>query len=53
MNVSKKILKESSMEINGGRKSTEISETSSIKLKAITITDRQRLRIPSYQYLLP
>lgn len=24
-----------------------------IKLKAVTIEDRQRLRIPSYQYLLP
>ena len=26
---------------------------SAIKLKAVTIEDRQRLRIPSYQYLLP
>lgn len=24
-----------------------------IKLKAVTTEDRQRLRIPSYQYLLP
>ncbi len=52
MNVSKKILKKSSVEVNGGRKSTEITKTS-IKLKAITTTDRQRLRISSYQYLLP
>ncbi len=25
----------------------------SIRLKAVTSEDRQRLRIPSYQYLLP
>lgn len=24
-----------------------------IKLKAVTAADRQRLRIPSYQYILP
>lgn len=24
-----------------------------VKLKAVTMEDRQRLRIPSYQYLLP
>jgi hypothetical protein len=29
------------------------NHTASIKLKCITDTDRERLRIPSYTYLLP
>lgn len=43
----------------GGSASSKMSGVNSkvsnraIKLKGVTAEDRQRLRIPSYQYLLP
>lgn len=36
-----------------GRKNTTTAQTPVIKLKAVTDAERQRLRISSYQYILP
>lgn len=36
-----------------GRNNTATTHTPTIKLKAVTNTERQSLRISSYQYILP
>lgn len=54
MKVSKKTaLSMTSMSQNGGRGKTMDKPELQIKLKPVTGAERQRLRIPSYQYLLP
>ncbi len=54
MKVSKKTsLSIARMTQDGGRKNITTAHTPAIKLKAVTDAERQRLRIPSYQYILP
>lgn len=54
MKVSKKpVLSIARLAQDGGRKNTTTAPTQAIKLKAVTDAERQRLRIPSYQYILP
>ena len=37
----------------GGQINIAATHTPTIKLKAVTNDERERLRIPSYQYILP
>lgn len=54
MKVSKKsALSIAKMAQDGGRKNITTAQIPAIKLKAVTNAERQRLRIPSYQYILP
>ena len=54
MKVSKKTaLSIARMTQDGGQNNITTAHTPAIKLKAVTNTERQRLRIPSYQYILP
>lgn len=54
MKVSKKnVSSMTSMTQNGGRNGSVNSSVSQIRLRPVTTAERQRLRIPSYQYLLP
>lgn len=54
MKVSKKtVLSMTSMTQNGGRNDAVGLSATTIKLKPVTNAERQRLRISSYQYLLP
>ncbi len=54
MKVSKKtILSKASMTQNGSRNDAVGISATTIRLKPVTNADRQRLRISSYQYLLP
>lgn len=53
-----KILKETALSVArmaevGDRNNFTTAQPQAIKLKALTNTERQRLRISSYQYLLP
>lgn len=54
MKVSKKILSlAASMTQNGGRGNAVIASAPKIKLQPVTADQRQNLRIPVYEYLLP
>lgn len=54
MKVSKKTaLSVARMAQVGGRKNLTTARPQAIKLKAVTTAERQRLRISSYQYILP
>lgn len=54
MKVSKKTaLAVANMAKVGGRNNLTTAKPQAIKLKAVTTAERQRLRISSYQYLLP
>lgn len=53
-----KVTKKSVMSIadiarKGDGKNTVSSHVPEVRLKAVTNAERQRLRIPSYQYILP
>lgn len=52
MKVIKKPLCKASKAENGGRNTTN-TDGSVIKLRAISDAEREKLRIPTYQYLLP
>lgn len=54
MKLSKKtVLLMTSMSQNGGRNKAAVASASAIRLKAVSDAERERLRIPSYQYILP
>lgn len=50
--LKKTVLSIASDKQDGGRNNT-VAKYPAIKLKAITSAERQRLRISSYQYILP
>ncbi len=54
MKASKKtVLSIASDKQDGGRNNTTVAKYPAIKLKVVTSAERQRLRISSYQYILP
>lgn len=51
--LKKTVLSIASDKQDGGRNNTTVAKYPAIKLKAVTSAERQRLRISSYQYILP
>lgn len=51
--LKKTVLPIASDKQDGGRNNTAVAKYPAIKLKAVTSAERQRLRISSYQYILP
>lgn len=54
MKVFKKtVLSKDASAKRGNQNDSVTNQSATIKLKSISEADRQRLRIPSYQYILP
>lgn len=51
--LKKTVLPIASDKQDGGRNNTAVAKYPAIKLKVVTSAERQRLRISSYQYILP